>query len=364
MKWTFDYFLIIMGIVLGFVMFVIGIRRTFKEREARTFVDKLLIATSFTILTLSGCGGNEDNSTNLCYAPLKPKGVEKPIKQEVVEMSELESRVEEIVHSKAWRESRKTRQKLKLLLSERIKEYKIMKKEIEKIKNNKVNYAYAFKKQIKKLQNLPRELNNWYHKTDRIKDKQSKKLQDASAPYITNQEAINQANILSLSYADDIQNLARLLGDMYVTCYIPDPELVKQRELHRENIKIQNELLDKQVATGIITQETYSKVKKMIKEYPYFNTKNRLLMHRLTNIIDSPVELDISKISEALYDKINKLIWKLMYDDQLLYEQVCEQLKDLGRVTIPQLKNALKNNDIVVKTRVKNILKEIRDGAD
>lgn len=92
MKELIEDAVIVIGIAIGFLLFVIGIRKALKVKTARTLKDKFLIAVSFSLLSLSAISGLSKCVVTTCYIQTDTR----PPSVKIEDIKEQERLLEEV----------------------------------------------------------------------------------------------------------------------------------------------------------------------------------------------------------------------------------------------------------------------------
>lgn len=316
--------IIVAGIVIGFVLFLVGVRRVFKDREGYTSLDKLLIAISLTILTMSSSYAQEGKKPErpTCYAP--PREL-KPADNEHAERdAAIAKRVNEVVSSKEWQELKTVADKLNKLLK-------------TNSRNNRIEGIDALSEWMKTTN---KEIGSILE-GGRIKREQELE----NAPLLSKENAIKELKYLTLEVAN---HLCRMYS---ATCY-------KRASFTGNTVSIskQKELLKKQLNDGKITQEIYDRVMRTMGAYETrhtvvakgLNEANSILVFELLK------QISIEPVSqEAIEERAKEVaaakewaelrnIWGMVLDGKALSEPVLKW----NDKTVKELEAALEQYEL------------------
>jgi len=155
------------------------------------------------------------------------------------------------------------------------------------------------------------------------------------------------------------------------TCYSPlRPPLPRKNK----DYQIQQELLDRNLREGKITQEVYGKVKATISRYEEdamfsereymiddLDSRNTVLIFRLLREVYEPkTPIKWEEVEPKLKEKINQLIKDLGSEDWKTRDSAQQALIQIDEPAVPALRETLdKSNNPEVKQRVKKILEEL-----
>jgi hypothetical protein len=316
MKGIAEELVILMGFVVGAVLFVIGVREVFRVRGTRRLWEKFLIAVSISIMAIP----------SLLWA----QDVKQPARQQQAtqdkERQEFEQRVTQITKSPEFRKLKKIWVKLNRCLDRKRRLTTSLRQWVKKVEGDFRGYG-------------------------------REEQQEEDEALLSKQEALEEMTYLTL-------RMARHIDMLYsgIMCYertLPPPQ--------RRDILKQLELLEKQVKEGKISRKVYKKVRRAIVQYKFqgtvvaenLNKKNMKLIFRLIRELNSP--MDVLKLTPELARKIDELIEELGAKERKDRVEAVEALLEIGEVAIPKLREALKHKDPMVRVRARYILEKLTE---
>jgi hypothetical protein len=334
-----ELFAWIAGIFVAGAILVLGLSIVPDPKGKKGFARRFAIALSFCLFWLAGFFGTEQR-----YGVSQDRP---GAKQEDLQTK----RLKEITRSKEFRKLRKVWKRLLKLL----KEKRPLTRELEE-------WAKDARRELagKTLGQGDIALSA----KDAGRELAGKALGRGDTALLTKEKAIAQLTYLTIELAYHVRRLNGCEVDgriIRASCYIR--VIPKQRPLILE----QEKLLDEAFEDGKISKEVYEKVKLTLKAFKYRGTvigkglseENVILLFKLIKKINSPPQVDITKISPELRKRIEGLIEKLGDNDYKAREEATEALLEIGDFAIPLLKKVLEHKDPEVRWRARTILEEL-----
>ncbi|MDQ7781192.1 MAG: HEAT repeat domain-containing protein [Planctomycetota bacterium] len=328
MRYWLDEIIFVVAVIVGAMLFALGLRRALKTSGAKGVLGKLLLAVNMSLIAFGTLWAQE---------PQPPATEETQPDADKDEVAAREKLIAEVTQLKGWKELRGLWRRLLKQVS------KAKSMSGEKLPTDLVDQAQKLRDE---LQIGPKGQ----------PPKQEPQAQDA--PLLTAEQAFREMKGLALEIYWHLTRLTEMS-----TCY-------KRAgfEGQPQPINEQMDLLEKELADGKISQAVYTRVKETMQAYAsrhtrvaaHLNTRNSVLIFKLIEEICGTAQVDISQIAPELIKKVVELSVNLGDADSSVRDEAEKALVAIGDPAIPSLRNLVKNTaDEEVRMRAERILAEI-----